>query len=33
MTVQKIYDASDKEQVRKAQLAEEDVEKDIDFVM
>ena len=25
--------ASDKEQVRKAQLAEEDVEKDIDFVM
>ena len=33
MTVKKVYDASDKEQVRQAQLAEEDIEKDIDFVM
>ena len=33
MTVKKVYDASDKEQVRQAQLVEEDIEKDIDFVM
>ena len=33
MIAQKVYDASDKEQIRQARLEEEDVEKDIDFVM
>tara|TARA_R100000234_G_C4934866_1_gene150225 strand:+ start:131 stop:439 length:309 start_codon:yes stop_codon:yes gene_type:complete len=33
MIAQKVYDASDEEQVRQARIEEEDTEKDIDFIM